>query len=161
MELVRQKVRCLYIMGGVFGESEEPDFNLSQGMSFASDFFRLWPQDVDMVFSPQEVGEKVEYTPEQIVTDISWTDAHPVKQVYMQCNCNTGQRMWDPMCVIQAVEGDALFTLSGRGTVSFTPAAETIFTPQPDGNCRYQLPGTAGWSAMMLEKLRKCTVKLR
>ena len=24
--------------------------------------------------------------------DVSWTDAHPIKQVYMQCDCNTGQR---------------------------------------------------------------------
>ena len=155
VELVRQKVKCIYQMGGVFGQSVEPDFNFSQGITFAQDFFRLWPEDVDMVFSPMEVGQEIEYTPEQVVSDIAWTDAHPIKQVYMTCNCNTGQMMWDPMAVIQAVEGDGLFTLSPRGTVTLTPQAETIFTPSTTGNSRYQLPGTADWNAQMLEKIRR------
>ncbi len=158
VELVRQKVKCIYVMGGVFGQSVEPDFNFAQGITFASDFFRLWPREVDMVFSPMEVGEGIEYKPEQVVSDISWTDAHPIKQVYLKCDCNTGQRMWDPMAVIQAVEGDELFTLSGRGTVRLTPKAETIFTPSATGNCRYQLSGTAEWNAAMLEKIRHCTI---
>ena len=154
VELVRQKVKCLYQMGGVFGQSVEPDFNLSQGITFAQDFFRLWPEDVDMVFSPMEVGQEIEYTPEQVISDISWTDIHPIKQVYMTCNCNTGQKMWDPMAVIHAVEGDAQFSLSERGTVSLTPQAETIFTPSATGNCRYQLPGNEAWNAAMLQKIR-------
>ena len=155
VELVRQKVKCIYQMGGVFGHSVESDFNLSQGITFAQDFFRLWPKDVDMVFSPQEVGENVEYKPEQVISDVSWTDVHPIKQVYMTCNCNTGQMMWDPMAVIQAVEGDDLFSLSPRGTIALTPEAITIFTPSVTGNCRYQLPGSADWSAAMLEKIRR------
>lgn len=155
VELVRQKVKCLYIMGGVFGDSVEPDFNFAQGITFAQTFFRLWPQEVDMVFSPMEVGQGVEYKPEQVISDISWTDVHPIKQIYMTCNCDTGQKMWDPMAVIHAVEGDSVFSLSGRGTVVLTPQAETIFTPSATGNCRYQLPGDATWNAMILEKIRK------
>ena len=154
VELVRQKVKCIYQMGGVFGQSVEPDFNLSQGITFALDFFRLWPKEVDMVFSPQEVGENIEYKPEQVIADIAWTDAHPIKQVYMTCNCNTGQMMWDPMTVIQAVEGDDLFTLSTRGTISLTPQAEIIITPLVTGNSRYQQPGSADWNASMLERIR-------
>ena len=87
--------------------------------------------------------------------DVSWTDAHPIKQVYMQCDCNTGQRMWDVMPVIQAVEGHALFSLSERGTVTLTDKAETIFTPSATGTFRYQLPGFKTWAAQMLEKIRK------
>lgn len=155
VELVRQKVKCLYIMGGVFGDSEEPDFNFAQGNSFAQDFFHLWPSDIDMVFSPMEVGQGIEYTPEQVISDISWTDIHPIKQVYMTCNCNTGQKMWDPLTVIHAVEGDDLFALSERGTVSLTSECATIFTPSAAGNYRYQLPGSAEWNAAMLEKIRK------
>lgn len=63
--------------------------------------------------------------------------------------------MWDPMAVIQAVEGDDLFTLSPRGSVSLTPQAGTLFTPSATGNCRYQLPGTADWNDQMLEKIRR------
>ena len=110
--------------------------------------------EVDMVLSPMEVGQDVEYTPEQVIADVSWTDRHPIKQVYMTCDCNTEQRMWDPMCVIQAVEGDALFSLSERGTISITPQAHTIFTPSATGNVRYQLPGNVPWATMMLEKIR-------
>ena len=154
VELVRKKVKCIYLQGGVFGIAEEPDFNFAQGITFAQTFFDLWPKEVDMVFSPMEVGQDVEYTPEQVIADVSWTNLHPIKQVYMTCNCNTGQRMWDPMCVIQAVEGDALFSLSERGTISITPQALTIFTPSATGNVRYQLPGNAQWAAMMLEKIR-------
>ena len=154
VELVRQKVKCIYMQGGVFGEAEEPDYNFAQGITFAKTFFQNWPQDVDMVFSPMEAGQDVEYTPEQVIADVSWTNAHPIKQVYMQCNCNTGQRMWDVMPVIQAVEGDALFSLSKRGTVTLTDKAETIFTPSATGNCRNQLPGSEEWSAQMLEKIR-------
>ncbi len=39
VELVRKKVKCIYIMGGVFGESLEPDFNFGQGITFAKNFF--------------------------------------------------------------------------------------------------------------------------
>ena len=153
-ELVRRKVKCIYLMGGVFGTSVEPDFNFAQGITFAQAFFDLWPQEVDMVFSPMEVGQEIEYVPDSVIADVAWTDIHPIKQVYMQCDCNTGQMMWDPMVVIQAVEGDTVFSLSERGTVTLTPQAETLFTPTPTGNCRYQKPGTAAWNARMLRKIR-------
>ena len=155
VELVRRKMKCIYLQGGVFGEAVEPDFNFAQGITFAKTFFQNWPQEVDMVFSPMEAGQDVEYTPGQVIADVSWTDAHPIKQVYMQCDCNTGQRMWDVMPVIQAVEGDALFSLSERGTVTLTDKAETIFTPSATGTFRYQLPGFKAWAAQMLEKIRK------
>ena len=154
VELVRQKVKCIYVMGGVFGEAEEPDFNFAQSIEFSKVFFRHWPQEVDMVFSPMEVGQNVEYTPEQVIADVSWTDAHPIKQVYLQCNCNTGQRMWDAMAAIHAVEGDSQFSLSERGTVQLTDNAETPFTSSSTGNCRYQLPGDAAWAAAMLDRIR-------
>ena len=156
VELVRRKVKCIYVMGGVFGEAEEPDFNFAHSIDFSKAFFRLWPQDVDMVFSPMEVGQDVEYTPEQVIADVSWTDVHPIKQVYLQCNCNTGQRMWDVMSAIHAVEGDSQFSLSERGTVQLTDNAETIFTLSATGNCRYQLPGDAAWASTMLERIRNC-----
>ena len=155
VELVSRKVKCLYIQGGVFGNAVEPDFNFGQGITFAQEFFRLWPKNVDVVFSPGEVGDGIEYTPEQVISDVSWTDVHPIKQVYLTCNCNTGQKMWDPLTVIQAVEGDDVFSLSGRGTVRLTPNAETIFTPSATGNYRYQLPRTEEWAAQMLEKIRE------
>ena len=174
VELVRRKVKCLYIQGGRFGVADEGDYNFAQGIDFAQTFFRLWPSDVDIVFSPMEVGQQVEYTPEQVIADIDWTDIHPVKQVYMTCDCNTGQKMWDPMVVINAVEGEGpsgcfdsvtgarvpLFSLSERGVVTLLPDAETPFTPSPEGNCRYQLPGPPAWADLMLLKIRQVNMTL-
>ena len=161
VELVRDKVKCLYLMGGVFGKSVEPDFNFAQGLNFAQEFFKLWPGDIDIVFSPMEVGQDIEYKPEQVIADINWTDVHPIKQVYERCNCNTGQMMWDPVAIINAVEGDEGFTLSQRGTVELTSKAETIFTPDAHGNCRYQLPGSDAWQSAILEKIRTATISFK
>ena len=62
--------------------------------------------------------------------------------------------MWAPLAVMNAVEGDGLFTLSTRGTVTVSDKDETFFTPSPTGNIRYQLPGSEAWAAQMLEKIR-------
>ena len=120
VELVRSKVKCLYLMAGVFTSSDEPDYNFLQAPEFAKKLFELWPRDVDVIFSPMEVGNEIEYRPETVISDINWTHIHPIKQVYMNYNCDTGQKMWDPMAVIHAVEGDAAFLLSERGIVTLT-----------------------------------------
>lgn len=155
VELVRRKVKGIYIQGGMFGESEEPDFNFFQGMDFARTFFDLWPREVEMVFSPMEAGNLVEYAPEQVVADIAWTDRHPVKQVYLTCNCRTGQKMWDVLAAVCAVEGGSRFSLSERGTVELTPGGATLFTPSEAGNCRYQMPGSEVWAQAMLDSIRR------
>ena len=156
VELVSRKVKCLYIMAGAFATPYEPEYNLVQGISFVQTFFHLWPKDVDIMFSPVEVGNGIHYPMQQVVEDLSWTDHHPIKYVYENIfDDEGGQKMWDPLTIIQAIEGDALFTLSERGNVSITPKAETVFTPSATGNCRYQLPGDAAWNTLMLEKIRK------
>ena len=38
VELVRRKVKCIYIMGGVFGEAEEPDYNFAQSIDFSKNY---------------------------------------------------------------------------------------------------------------------------
>ena len=155
VELVRRKVKCIYIMGGVFGDAVESiEFNFAQGINFAQTFFQLWPDDVDIIMSPGEVGDGIEYLPEQVIADIDWTDIHPIKQVYMNYNCNTGQKMWDTLTAINAVEGNSLFKLSTRGFVTVTDKTETLFTPSPTGNTRYQMPNDAAWDASILELIR-------
>ena len=63
--------------------------------------------------------------------------------------------MWDPLAVINAIEGDELFTLTERGIVTVNDSAVSYFTPSANGNFRYQLRGDASWSAAMLEKIRE------
>ena len=62
----------MYLQGGVFSESEEPDYNMTQESDCAHTFFRLFPSDVDIIFSPQEVGQMVEYVPSQVIADIDF-----------------------------------------------------------------------------------------
>ena len=155
VELVRRKVKCIYMMGGVFGDAVEPiEYNFAQGVEHAQTFFNLWPDNVDIIMSPGEVGDGVEYKPEQVIADIDWTDAHPIKQVYMRCNCNTGQKMWDVLPTINAVEGNDQFPLSERGLVTVSSKGETFFTSLTTGNIRYQLLNDAAWSAALLQKIR-------
>ncbi len=156
IELVRRKVKSLYIMGGVFGDSKEPEYNFGQGMDFALDFFRLWLADVSIQFSSNDVGDGISYLQQQVLDDLAWADdRHPVKYIYSHYyHDDGGQRMWDVLPVIQAVEGDHLFTFSPWGTVTLTPAVETLFAPSATGRHRYQLPGDAEWNAAMLERIR-------
>lgn len=158
VELVRRKVKCCYIMGGVFGDAVEPDYNFAQALSFSETFFRLWPSDIDMMYSPGEVGDAIEYRPEQVIADISWTDIRPIKAVYMNCFCDTGQKMWDPLAVIHAVEGDDAFILSPRGTVTLTKNAETLFYASATSNSRYQIAGSKEWAQQKLNRIRELTM---
>ena len=159
VELVRNKVKAIYAMGGVFGEAVEPDYNFTQAIDFSLKFFELWPKEVDIIFCPGEVGDPLDYRPEQVIADMNWTDCHPIKWVYQNVQCDTGQKMWDPLAVINAVEGDDLYTLSPRGWVELTPKGETIFTADPKGNARYQLPGDQEWCDTVLKYIRLMAIQ--
>ena len=159
VELVSAKVKNIYAMGGVFGEAVEPDYNFKAAIDFSLKFFELLPKDVDIVFSPGEVGDPLDYRPETVIADMNWTDIHPIKWIYQFLNCDTGQKMWDPQAVIQAVEGDGFYKLSQRGWVTLTPRGETLFTPDPNGNARYQYPGDAVWCDMVLKYIRLMAIQ--
>ena len=159
VELVRAKVKDIYAMGGVFGKAVEPDYNFLQAIDFSLKFFELLPKEVDIVFSPGEVGDPLDYRPELVIADMDWTDHHPIKWTYQFLNCNTGQKMWDPQAIINAVEGDGFYQLSERGWVTLTRNGETLFTPDPEGNCRYQRPGDPVWCDTALKYIRLMAIQ--
>jgi len=105
------------------------------------------------------VGDPLDYRPELVIADMDWTDHHPIKWAYQFLNCNTGQKMWDPQAVINAVEGDDFFKLSERGWVTLTRRGETLFTPDPKGNCRYQYPGDPVWCDTVLKYIRMMAIQ--
>ena len=154
-ELVRKKVKCIYFMGTKLGESDSPGYNLKSGLDAAHRFLDQWPREVDIVLSPSPAGDTIEYCPDSVVADIWWTDRHPIKQVYTQNNCNTGQRMWDALPVINAVEGNSLFGLSGRGWVTINENNRIEFSPDSNGNCRYQTVGDRETNRRLLEIIRQ------
>ena len=159
VDLVRAKVKDIYAMGGVFGDAVEPDYNFKAAIDFSLKFFELLPKEVDVVFSPGEVGDPLDYRPEQVIADMDWTDLHPINWAYQYLNCDTGQKMWDPQAVINAVEGDEFYKLSPRGWVELTPNGETLFTPDPKGNCRYQYPGDPVWCDTVLKYIRLMAIQ--
>ena len=159
VELIRAKVKNIYAMGGVFGDAVEPDYNFLQAIDFSMKFFALLPKEVDIVFSPGEVGDPLDYRPAQVIEDLYWTDFHPIKWTYQYLNCNTGQKMWDPQAVINAVEGNERYNLSPRGWVTLTPRGETLFTPDPNGNARYQYPGNPDWCDAVLKFIRLMAIQ--
>ena len=159
VELVRRKVKRIVIMAGDFSEPKHAGYNFQQGPSYAATFMRLWPHEVEMIFSPSEVGEQVHYLRETMLDDHCLTDIHPIKQIYLQYFHHAYQSMWDPMVIIHAVEGDSLFTLSERGIVTLNGDIQTDFTPCRHGNCRYQIPGNKELATKMLEKIRRAKGK--
>ena len=43
--------------------------------------------------------------------------------------------------------------------MTLTPKAETIFTPDPKGNARYQRPGDPVWCDMVLKYIRLMSIQ--
>ena len=70
-ELVRRKVARAVVMGGAFADGAEPEYNFAMDPESARTFFRLWPRDVEIVFSPAEVGDAIDYPPALVVSDLS------------------------------------------------------------------------------------------
>ena len=159
-ELVSRKVCALYTMGGVFGDSFEPDYNFTAAIDFSLKFFELWPKDIDIVFSPGEVGDPLYYSADTFLADMSWAEPHPIKWIYQFLQEDKFQKMWDPLAVINAVEGDeVIFDMSPRGWVTLTPKGETLFKEDPKGNARYQIPGNKSWNEQMLKYIRLMAIQ--
>lgn len=157
VELVRRKVKRLYFMATKLEPGSElevsPGYNIMMHPEAASTLLEMWPDDVDVIISPSAPGNMVEYAPDQVISDIYWTDLHPIKQIYMRFDCNTGQRMWDPMLPLQEIEGESLIALSPRGHLTFSNN-KVSFTADPDGNYRYQIAGDDAWAQRMLNLIR-------
>ena len=92
------------------------------------------------------------------LVDLSSTEYNPIKAVYTNYTCDTGQRMWDTNCLVNAVLGDAGYNMSPRGWVKFVDKGEEslmLFTPDPNGNARYQLPGDTYFAEEKLMDIRR------
>ena len=59
VELVRRKVARAVVMGGAFADAAEPEYNFAMDPKAVLAFFRLWPREVEIAFSPAEVGDAI------------------------------------------------------------------------------------------------------
>ncbi|WP_226386590.1 nucleoside hydrolase [Gallalistipes aquisgranensis] len=137
-ELVRRKVKGLYMMAGDFTPKPiRPEYNIRIDRAAAQDVFRNWPTPV--VTSPWEVGEEVLYPCESILNDFKYAVPHPMVEAYKVYKPMPYDRQtWDVTTVLYAVEPDAgYFGTSGPGRIVVTDGSQTLFEADPDGNRSY------------------------
>ena len=46
--------------------------------------------------SPSNIGDLMNYLPQDVLVDLSYTDYNPIKAVYTNYTCDTGQRSGIP-----------------------------------------------------------------
>lgn len=158
-DLFGQKVRAVYIQSGRFeiGDSLS-GYNMRAASRQSAVFYDRFPKNVDLIMSPSNVGDQIDYLPGEVLSDLSSTELNPIKAVYTHYTCDTGQRMWDTNCLVQAVLGDAEYPLSPRGWVSFVDRGEEslmLFKPDAQGNARYQLPTDSYTAEQRLMDIRR------
>lgn len=128
VELVKKKVKALYIQGGHFGHGEEPDYNFTQDAENAKILMDRWPAEI--WFSPQETGDRFNYKPEDVLADFEaagMTD-HPIYHAYDHHECTPGQRMWDVCAILQFLNPECF---SVNGPVHYEIDDEMILHEKP------------------------------
>ncbi len=145
VSLFSKKVKSVYIQSGRFESGDSlSGYNMRAASKQSAIFYERFPKNVELIMSPSNIGDMMNYAPQDVLVDLSNTLYNPIKAVYTNYNCNTGQRMWDTNCLVNAVLGDGAYNMSPRGWVRFVDKGEEslmLFTADPQGNARYQLPG--------------------
>lgn len=159
VDLFGQKVKAVYIQSGRFESGDSlSGYNMRAASRQSAVFYDKLPKNVDLIMSPSNIGDMMNYLPQDVLVDLSYTDYNPIKSVYTNYTCDTGQRMWDTNCLVNAVEGDSEYHMSPRGWVRFVDRGEEslmLFTPDPKGNARYQLPGDTYFAEKKLMEIRQ------
>jgi len=140
VELVRKKVKSLYVMAGNFnGKLKAGEYNVIKDSLAARNLFDKWPTPINA--SPFELGITVLYPATSIQNDLNWVDAHPLKVAYEAYLPMPYDRpSWDPTALLDAVEGGSdYFTLSGSGRISVVENGRTQFLADKSGLQRYLL----------------------
>jgi len=113
-ELVRNKVKLVAIMGGVYPESEEwSEFNFNCGQNYmgdpleclgkSMDAVAMMPPEVKMVFSGAKVGADVQSG--GALSDCAGDD-NPCRQAYIDyVGYGNTRSSWDPLTTLYAVRG--------------------------------------------------------
>lgn len=161
VDLFAQKVKAVYIQSGRFESGDSlSGYNMRAASRQSAIFYDKFPKNVDIVMSPSNIGDQMDYLPKDVLVDLSYTEINPIKAVYTNYTCDTGQRMWDTNCLVNAVLGDDEYNLSPRGWVTFVDKGEEslmLFKNDPNGNARYQIPGDSYYNLEKLMDIRRHT----
>ena len=159
VSLVAKKIKRIIVMGGKFEEADKTgEYNIMQSGRFARVFFDLFPKEIPVSYSPEAVGNALYWTKTEILQTLAHRNVHPLKQIYLDCPEDPYQRMWDPLTIIQAVEGDDYFSWSPQGTVTLQKDFTLTFAASSSGNSRYQKVGTEEqqqcWMSMIVNSIK-------
>lgn len=159
VELFGKKVKSVYIQSGRFESGDSlSGYNMRAASKQSAIFYDKLPKNVDLIMSPSNIGDMMNYLPQDVLVDLSYTEQNPIKAVYTNYTCDTGQRMWDTNCLVNAVLGDKEYHMSPRGWVKFIDKGEEslmLFTPDANGNARYQMPGDTYFAEEKLMDIRR------
>lgn len=159
VDLFANKVKAVYIQSGRFESGDSlSGYNMRAASKQSAIFYDKLPHNVDIVMSPSNIGDLMDYAPQDVLVDLSYTEKNPIKAVYTNYTCDTGQRMWDTNCLVNAVLGDEEYNLSPRGYVTFVDKGEEslmLFKQDPNGNARYQMPGDTYFAEAKLMDIRR------
>ena len=137
MELIRKKVRHLYMMAGDFIPEDDKwaEYNVRIDHESACRVFADWPGEITL--SPSEIGESMLYPVSSVLNDFQYVDKHPMVEGYKVYKPMPYDRpMWDPSVVLCAVEPE-WFTLSASGKVFVDDASYTTHKVDSEGLHRY------------------------
>lgn len=137
IELVKKKVRMISVMAGDFRDGAEAEFNVYNDVRSARKLFTQCP--VPLVFSTFDLGVKIHYPAQSIMTDFNWVVNHPFVKSYESFLPMPYDRpTWDLLSTLYAIDPNSdYFTLSESGTVMVTDDGVTTFVPCSNGNSRY------------------------
>ncbi|MBR1804457.1 MAG: nucleoside hydrolase [Muribaculaceae bacterium] len=159
VDLFGKKVKSVYIQSGRFESGDSlSGYNMRAASRQSAIFYDKLPHNVDIIMSPSNIGDLIDYPPKDVLVDLSYTELNPIKSVYTYYTCDTGQRMWDTNCLVNAVLGDDEYIMSPRGYVTFIDKGEEslmLFKQDPNGNARYQMPGDTYFAQAKLMDIRR------
>jgi inosine-uridine nucleoside N-ribohydrolase len=134
--LVEQKVKTLCLMAGNFAKPK-PEYNVFTDSGAFRRLVETWPTPI--IFSGFEIGLEITFPYQAIDKDLGYTVHHPIGEAYrLYVGKPEDHPNWDSTAVLEAIRPDrGYFALSRAGRVTLGEKNQTVFTPDPKGNCRY------------------------
>jgi len=149
-ELVRQKVKSLDVMCGMFSPVAlrytdkdgatrflEVEYNISGDIPLAKKTVEEWPGEIHIF--PLEEGMLLPSIHDDILMGFSTQPYSPIYQIYSHYDewetGDVGQYMWDYLCTLHAILPESYFNCSANGFLSISEDGKTTFEEDEDGNC--------------------------
>ena len=145
VELVKQKVALLSVMGGAFQQipgdkgalNDHKEYNIVNDIPAAQTLCSQWPTPI--VWSGFEIGLNLPYPHESILQDYNYVEHHPLAEAYTIYIPPPHDRpTWDLTSVLYALRPNrGYFDLSPAGRVSVADDGLTTFEKTANGRDRY------------------------